>query len=63
MIVSLLSISMIGVPVLVGCEKEVAHEKTVDQTPNGTTVKEKKVTENPDGSVTKTQTKDSSKNP
>src|SRR5436309_3251017 len=39
-LVSLLSISLAGIPALVGCERELAHEKQVEQTPNGTTVKE-----------------------
>ena len=62
-IVGLLGISMVGIPTLVGCERELSHEKQVEQSPNGTTVKEKKVTENPNGSITKTETKDSSHNP
>ena len=62
-IVSLLSVSLAGIPALVGCERELAHEKKVEQTPSGTTVKEKKVSENPDGSITKTETKDSTHNP
>ena len=62
--VSLLSVSLAGLPSLVGCEREVAHEKTVESTPSGTTVKEKKVTENPQtGTVTKTETKDKTSNP
>ena len=64
MMVSLLSVSLAGLPSLLGCEREVAHEKKVEETPSGTTVKEKKVTENPNtGTVTKTETKDSTKNP
>src|SRR5881227_1695689 len=60
---SLLTISLLGVPSLVGCERELSHEKKVESSPSGTTVKEKKTVENPDGSVTKTETKDNSSTP
>jgi hypothetical protein len=63
LISSLLAVSLIGLPSLVGCERELSHEKKVESTPSGTTVKEKKTVENPDGSVTKTETKDVQKNP
>jgi hypothetical protein len=46
-------------PILCGCERTIEEKKTVEQKSNGTTVtKDKKVTENSDGSVTKTETKD-----
>jgi len=60
---SLLTLSLAGIPSLVGCERELAHEKKVEQTPSGTNVKEKKTVENPDGSITKTETKDKVSNP
>jgi hypothetical protein len=60
-LVSMLSLPMVGLPVLTGCDREVEHTKTVDQKGDSTVVKEKKVTENSDGSVTKTETKDVSK--
>jgi hypothetical protein len=60
---SLLAVSLIGLPGLVGCERELSHEKKVESTPSGTKVEEKKTVENPDGSVTKTETKDVNKNP
>ncbi len=57
--VATLSLPMIGLPVMVGCEREIEHKKTVETNSDGSsTVKEKKVTENPDGSVTKTESKD-----
>jgi hypothetical protein len=49
---------MVGLPVLTGCDRDVEHTKTVEQKGDATVVKEKKVTENADGSVTKTETKD-----
>ena len=63
LISSLLAASFVGMPVIVGCERELSHEKKVESTPSGTTVKEKKTVENPDGSITKTETKDVNKNP
>jgi hypothetical protein len=63
LISSLLAVSIAGVSMMVGCEREIAHEKKVESTPSGTTVKEKKTVENPDGSITKTETKDVNKNP
>jgi hypothetical protein len=60
---SLLAVSFIGMPLFVGCERELSHEKKVESTPSGTKVEEKKTVENPDGSITKTETKDVQKNP
>ena len=54
LISSLLAVSLTGLPCFVGCERELSHEKKVESTPSGTTVKEKKTVENPDGSITKT---------
>jgi hypothetical protein len=48
-----------GVPMLVGGCDTTEHSKTVEVKQDGTTVKkETKTTENPDGSVTKTEKKD-----
>jgi hypothetical protein len=59
-----LTVSLAGLPTLVGCDREVEHSKTVDVKSDGDVVKkEKKVTENADGSVTKTETKDVNKAP
>ena len=63
LISSLLVASLAGMPILVGCERELSHEKKVESTPSGTKVQEKKTVENPDGSVTKTETKDVQKTP
>ena len=50
--------SLAGVPMFAGCDT-VEHEKKVDVKDDGTDVKEEtKVTENADGSVTKTEKKD-----
>jgi hypothetical protein len=57
--VGLLTVAMAGLPAIVGCEREVAHQHTEDVKSDGTAVtKDTKVTKNADGSVTKTQTKD-----
>lgn len=43
---------------VVGCDKEITSEKTVERKADGTEVKqEKKVTESPDGTITKTEEK------
>ena len=48
-----------GVPVLTGCEKEVAHTEKTTTTPGGGVKKESTtITENPDGTLKKeTETK------
>ena len=52
-------ISLSGASLLVGCGETVEDKKSVEIKDDGTKVtKEKKVTENADGSVTKTEKKD-----
>ena len=47
-----------GVPLFVGCDEEVSHEKKIEVKDDGTVKKEeKKVTESADGTVTKTEEK------
>jgi len=55
----LVSAALIGLPTLIGCDREVEHEKTVKDTPTGgTKVEEKTVTKKADGTTeTKTETK------
>jgi hypothetical protein len=58
----MLSLAMIvgfaGLPLISGCDT-TEHTKSVEVKDDGTTVKkETKTTENPDGSVTKTEKKD-----
>ena len=50
-----MSAALIGLPAFTGgCDREVAHEKTVTETPSGgTKVQEKTVTEKSDGSIEK----------
>ena len=49
------SASVVALPALVGCDREVAHETTVkENSRGGTTVQDKKVVEKPDGSIEKT---------
>ena len=62
LLVSMLSLPMMGLPLMVGCDREVEHTKSVEKNADGSsTVKEKKVEQHPDGSVTKTESKDVSK--
>jgi hypothetical protein len=52
------AIPLMGLPLMVGCEREVATERKVDVKDDGTVVqKETKVTEDADGNLTKTDTK------
>ena len=59
MLVLVTGLWLAPIPVMVGCDRTVSEDKTVEQKPNGQTVtKEDKVTQNPDtGTVTKTQEK------
>ncbi len=58
LITALLSLSLFGVPVIVGCDKEVSHDETVKKNPDGTVSKnETTVTQKPDGTVVKEQDK------
>lgn len=58
-LIALLTLSLAGVPALVGCDETLEHEKKVEVKDNGTVVtKEKKVTESPSGDITKTESKD-----
>jgi len=47
--------SMVGGPMLVGCDRTVEDQKQVKQSTNGQTeTQEKKVTQSPDGTMTTT---------
>jgi hypothetical protein len=49
-----MSAALISLPAVVGCDREVSHEKTVTETPTGgTKVQEKTVTEKSDGTIEK----------
>ena len=50
----MLSASLMSLPVMVGCDREVSSEKKVTEGPNGTKVEEKKVVQKSDGTVEKT---------
>ena len=55
-----MSAAFVGIPAMTGgCDREVAHEKTVTESPTGSTkVKEETVTKKADGTTeTKTETK------
>jgi hypothetical protein len=54
MSVLVLSASFIGLPAVVGCDREISHEETVKKTPDGgTKVHEETVTKKADGSIEK----------
>jgi hypothetical protein len=54
----LLGLGFVGSAALVGCDKEVAHEKTVKVKDDGTVKKnETTVKEKPDGTVVKEESK------
>ncbi len=61
----LLAASLLGAPVLVGCDREVSHEETVKSSTDGTVkTQEKTVTQNPDGTLNQTtETKKTTNNP
>jgi hypothetical protein len=51
-----LSTALLPTAALVGCDDTLEHEKTVKVKDDGTTVtNEKKVTESPNGTITKTE--------
>ena len=52
-----LSASLIGLPAMVGCDREISSETKVKSTDDKTTVREEKVKEKPDGSIEKTTEK------
>jgi hypothetical protein len=54
-----LSAAFLGLPAMVGCDRTVSHERTVSESPTGSTkVKDQKVVEKADGTIEKkTETK------
>lgn len=59
LVTGVLAIPLLGVPALVGCEREISSEKSVEVKEDGTKVtEEKKVTQDTQtGEVTKTEEK------
>ncbi len=54
----LMGACVLPVPIMVGCDREVEHKRSVEVKDDGTTVThDKKVTEGPDGTVKKTEEK------
>ncbi len=52
-ITAVLLSGVLGMPFVVGCDREISHKETVRTTPGGAQVKDEKTTvEHPDGSVT-----------
>lgn len=50
--------SVVGAPMLVGCDRTVEEKQTVQQKPNGETeTQQKKVTQSPNGTMTTTEEK------
>lgn len=56
-IASLLSVSLLGLPVLVGCDETVSHKETIKETPSGTSKSETTVKEKADGTIVKEESK------
>jgi hypothetical protein len=54
---ALLSMSLMSLPVMVGCDRKVASEEKVTTGPNGTKVEKSKTVEKPNGTVEKTTEK------
>lgn len=55
---SLLSVALLGAPVVVGCDETVSHKESSRTTSNGDTVKkETTVKERPDGTIVKEESK------
>ncbi len=55
---SLLSVSLLGLPVLVGCDDTIAHKETTRTNSDGDTVKkETTVKEKADGTIVKEESK------
>jgi hypothetical protein len=62
-LVAVLGSSLLGVPMLAGCDRTVSEEKSTTTGPNGTAQSEKKTVEHSDGSVSTTTEKKSTNNP
>lgn len=62
-LVALLGSSLLGVPMIVGCDRTVSEHKTETTGPNGTSTTEKKTVEHPDGSTSTTTEKHTTNNP
>jgi hypothetical protein len=63
-LVALLGITFVGTAALVGCDREISHDKTVKTADDGTVKKtEKTVKEKPDGTVVKEEHKSTDNNP
>ena len=50
-LITVLATSMVGVPMLAGCDRTVSEEKTSTSGPNGTKTTEQKTVQHPDGST------------
>lgn len=54
---AMLSMSLMSLPVMVGCDRKVASEEKVTTGPNGTNVEKSKTVEKPNGTIEKTSEK------
>jgi len=54
---AVLSMSLMSLPVMVGCDRKVSSEEKVTSGPNGTRVEKSKTVEKPNGTVEKTTEK------
>jgi len=50
-LITVLASSLVGVPMLTGCDRTVSEEKTTTSGPNGTKTTEQKTVQHPDGST------------
>ena len=58
LMIALFGVSLFAAPMLIGCDREVAHEETTKTKSDGTQVhNETDVKQKPDGTVVKTQEK------
>ena len=57
-LIVLTTLSFAAVPAIIGCDREISHEKKVEQKSDGTVKKEEKtVREKPDGTIETERTK------
>jgi len=61
-LVALIGASLLGGPMLVGCDRTVEEQKTTKSGPNGSTTSEQKTVQHPDGSVSTSTEKHSTNN-
>ena len=61
-LVALIGSSLLGVPMIVGCDRTVEEQKTTKSGPGGSSTSEQKTVQHPDGSVSTSTEKHSTNN-